>query len=165
MLGSLMMLASGRIASWPSSASSSLIFCAGVNLSGKLAMIRPVSEMSFSFIFTPAVPTKASTIGRRENVASAGASSTFVQMISRSDMLAPRRAAFVSAELSIDDYALSCRSGVRRRASPEVVLFQIDVEVGQDQLVLDEAPHDAGHLVAVEFDDGLRHLDFCHRGH
>jgi hypothetical protein len=55
--------------------------------------------MSFSFIFTPAAPTKAWTIGRRENVASAGASSTFVQTISRSDMLAPPRAAFVSDEL------------------------------------------------------------------
>ena len=50
MLGSLMMLASGRIASWPSSVSSSLIRCAGVSFSGKLARMRPVSEMSFSFI-------------------------------------------------------------------------------------------------------------------
>ena len=100
MLGSLMMLASGRIASWPSSASSSLIRCAGVSFSGKLARMRPVSEMSFSFIVTPAVPTKASTIGSRENVASAGASSTFVQTISRSDMLAPLRAGLVSAELN-----------------------------------------------------------------
>ena len=99
MLGSLMMLASGRVASWPSSASSSLIFCAGVSLSGKLAMMRPASEMSYSFIFTLAVPTKDLTIGRSENVASAGASSTFVQTISRSDMLAPLRAAFVSAKL------------------------------------------------------------------
>jgi hypothetical protein len=38
--------------------------------------------MSFSFIFTPAVATNASTIGSRENVASPGASSTFVQTIS-----------------------------------------------------------------------------------
>ena len=37
--------------------------------------------------FTPAAPTKVSTIGRRENVASAGASSTFVQTILRSDIL------------------------------------------------------------------------------
>ncbi len=87
MLGSLMMLASGRSVSLPSSVSSSLIRCAGVSFSGKLARMRPVSEMSFSFIVTPAVPTKASTIGSRENVASAGASSTFVQTISRSDML------------------------------------------------------------------------------
>ena len=87
MLGSLMMFASGFSASWPSSASSSPIRCAGVSFSGKLAMMRPVSEMSFSFIVTPAVPTNASTIGSRENVASAGASSTFVQMISRSDIL------------------------------------------------------------------------------
>ena len=50
-----------------------------------------MSEMSFSFIVTPAVPTKDWTIGSSENVASAGASSVFVQTISRSDMLAPLR--------------------------------------------------------------------------
>jgi hypothetical protein len=33
--------------------------------------------------------------------------------------------------------------------------IQVDVEIGQDQLVLDELPDDAGHLVAVEFDDGI----------
>src|SRR5580658_1422796 len=112
MLGSLMMLASGRIASWPSSASSSLIRCAGVSFSGKLARMRPVSDMSFSFIFTPAVPTNASTIGSRENVASAGASSVFVQTISRSDMLAPVRGP-VSAEF---DYPPSRRALSHRRA-------------------------------------------------
>src|SRR4051812_14008995 len=98
MLGSLMMLASGFIASLPSSASSSLILCSGFSFSGKFAMMRPVSEMSFSFIFTPAVATKASTIGSRENVASPGASSTFVQTISRSDIPVPPGAALLSAE-------------------------------------------------------------------
>ena len=83
MLGSFMMLASGFNVRLPSSVSSSLIRCAGVSFSGKVAMIRPASEMSFSFTDTPAVPTKASTIGSREKVASAGASSTFVHMISR----------------------------------------------------------------------------------
>jgi hypothetical protein len=39
----------------------------------------------------------------------------------------------------------------------QVVVFQVDVEVGQDQLVLDELPDDAGHLVAVEFDDEYVH--------
>ena len=91
------MLASGFIASLPSSASSSLIFCSGFSFSGKLAMMRPVSEMSFSFIFTPAVATKASTIGSSENVASPGASSTFVQTISRFGMLAPLVAVLVWA--------------------------------------------------------------------
>jgi hypothetical protein len=31
-----------------------------------------------------------------------------------------------------------------------------------DQLVLDQLPDDAGHLVAVEFDDGAFDLDFLH---
>jgi hypothetical protein len=44
----------------------------------------------------------------------------------------------------------------------EVVVEQVDVEVGQDQLVLDELPDDAGHLVAVEFDDRVCHLDLGH---
>ena len=49
----------------------------------------------------------------------------------------------------------------------QVVVVQVDVEVGQDQLVLDEAPHDASHLVAVELDDGVGDLDPCcpHLGH
>ncbi len=66
MLGSFMMLASGRNVSSPSSVSSSLIRCAGVSFSGKLARMRPASEMSFSVTDTPAAPTKASTIGSRE---------------------------------------------------------------------------------------------------
>ena len=35
----------------------------------------------------------------------------------------------------------------------EVVILELDVEIGQDQLLLDEVPDDAGHLVAVELDD------------
>jgi hypothetical protein len=46
---------------------------------------------------------------------------------------------------------------------PEVVVEQLDVEVGQDQLVLDHLPDDPGHLVAVELDDRVRHLDLRHR--
>ena len=44
----------------------------------------------------------------------------------------------------------------------EVVIEQIDVEIGMDQLVLDELPDDAGHLVAVHFDDRICHLDLRH---
>ena len=44
----------------------------------------------------------------------------------------------------------------------EIEIFQIDVEIGQDQLVLDELPDDARHLVAVELDDGGLHLDLRH---
>ena len=44
----------------------------------------------------------------------------------------------------------------------EVVIEQVDVEIGMDQLVLDELPDDAGHLVAVHFDDGILHLDLRH---
>ena len=44
----------------------------------------------------------------------------------------------------------------------EVVVLQVDIEVGQDQLVLDELPDDPGHLVAVELDDGALDLDLAH---
>ena len=112
MLGSFMMLASGFVASSPSSVSSSLIRCAGVSFSGKLAMMRPASEMSFSFTDTPAAPTKASTIGSREKVASAGASSTFVHMISRFGMLAPLVAVLVWADRKLNiDGGPACACG------------------------------------------------------
>jgi hypothetical protein len=47
----------------------------------------------------------------------------------------------------------------------EVVIFQVQIEVGVDQLVLDLAPDDPGHLVAVELDDRVRNLDLIHLQH
>src|SRR5882762_560248 len=88
MLGSFMMLASGLNVSSLSSVSSSLIRCAGVSFSGKLARMRPASEMSFSFTDTHAAPTKAST--------------TFVHMISRFGMLAPLVAVLGWADRKLD---------------------------------------------------------------
>ena len=44
----------------------------------------------------------------------------------------------------------------------EVEILQIDVEIGMDQLVADEMPDDARHLVAVEFDDRILDLDLWH---
>ena len=52
--------------------------------------------------------------------------------------------------------------GVVAALDAQVVVLQVDVQVRQDQLVLDELPDDAGHLVAVEFDDRARHLDLRH---
>ena len=46
----------------------------------------------------------------------------------------------------------------------EVKIHQLDIEERGDQLVLDVLPDDPGHLVAIEFDDGVGHLDFCHDG-
>ena len=46
----------------------------------------------------------------------------------------------------------------------EVKIHELDIEEGVDQLVLDVLPDDPGHLVAIEFDDGVGHLDFCHDG-
>ena len=44
----------------------------------------------------------------------------------------------------------------------EVVVLQLHIEVLQDQLILDELPDDAGHLVAIELDDGVVDLDLRH---
>ena len=44
----------------------------------------------------------------------------------------------------------------------EVEVLELDVEVGKDQLVLDELPDDPRHLVAVELDDRVLHLDLRH---
>ncbi|EBA07220.1 NADP-dependent isocitrate dehydrogenase protein [Sagittula stellata E-37] len=46
---------------------------------------------------------------------------------------------------------------------PEIVVKQVQVEVRQDQLFLDESPHDAGHLVAVHLHDRIVDLDTGHR--
>ena len=77
-LGSLMMLASGVVASAPSSARSSLIRCSSVRCSGNRARMRPASEMSRVSTSTPAEEAKACTTGRKEYVASIGASSVSV---------------------------------------------------------------------------------------
>ncbi len=44
----------------------------------------------------------------------------------------------------------------------EVIIFQIDIQVRKDQLVLDKTPDNAGHLVPVQLDDRGLDLDFCH---
>src|SRR6185437_1410660 len=45
---------------------------------------------------------------------------------------------------------------------PKVEILQVHVEIGEDQLVLDETPDDARHLVPVQLDDGVLHLDLGH---
>ena len=45
----------------------------------------------------------------------------------------------------------------------EVEIFEVDVKIGVHQAVLDQSPDDPGHLVAVEFDDWVVHLDLGHR--
>jgi hypothetical protein len=40
----------------------------------------------------------------------------------------------------------------------EVVILQVDVEIGEDQALLDERPDDPGHLVAIHLDDGFATL-------
>ncbi len=44
----------------------------------------------------------------------------------------------------------------------EIVIEQLDVEIGQDQPLADPLPDDSGHLVPVQLDDGVLHLDLRH---
>ena len=44
----------------------------------------------------------------------------------------------------------------------EVVVLEVHVDVGVDQLVLDQLPDDARHLIAVHLDDGAGNLDLLH---
>ena len=78
MFGSLMMLASGVVASAPSSARSSGVRCASSSTSPNCDRIRAASEMSRVSTAMPAGRTKACTIGSSEAVARNGASSVRV---------------------------------------------------------------------------------------
>ena len=44
----------------------------------------------------------------------------------------------------------------------EIVIEQVDIQIGQDQLFFDEVPDDAGHFITVELDDGVFYLDLRH---
>ena len=77
-LGSFIMLASGVLASSPSSVRASPIFWSSLRLSGKLAKILPAREISLSSSSILATEVKALTMGSRDSVARAGASSVFV---------------------------------------------------------------------------------------
>lgn len=41
----------------------------------------------------------------------------------------------------------------------EIVVLEVDVQVGEDELLLDVLPDHTGHLIAVELDDGVLDLD------
>ncbi len=53
--------------------------------------------------------------------------------------------------------------GFVARFDAEIEVFQIDIEIGVNEPVLDHLPDDAGHLIAIELDDGIFDLDLCHR--
>ncbi len=42
----------------------------------------------------------------------------------------------------------------------QVEIVDVQVQMREDQLVLDQLPDDSGHLITVEFGNGLSHLDF-----
>ena len=44
----------------------------------------------------------------------------------------------------------------------QVVIFQVDIEIGEDQLVLDQLPDDPGHFIAVDVDHGVGDFDLGH---
>jgi len=45
----------------------------------------------------------------------------------------------------------------------EIVVVDVHVQIGKEQLVFHHPPHDAGHFVSVHFDESCLHFDFlCH---
>src|SRR5262249_28041981 len=44
----------------------------------------------------------------------------------------------------------------------EVVVLQVDVEIGEDETLADHLPDDARHFIAVELDDRTGDLDLLH---
>src|SRR6202042_834930 len=56
----------------------------------------------------------------------------------------------------VDRDLVVCRVAILDR---EIVVLEIDVQIGMDKLVANQLPDDARHLVAVEFDDRIRDLD------
>src|SRR5262245_59804585 len=104
MFGSLMMLASGRLASSPSSVSQSGTRWAAVRPSGKLARMRPAREMSAVSMAIPVPPVNFRMIGSRECVASAGASSISVQTILPGAVAMLQRGLLVAVGVAFDGH-------------------------------------------------------------
>ena len=44
----------------------------------------------------------------------------------------------------------------------KIEIKEVEVEIRMDQLAFDQRPDDAGHFIAVEFDDRIFDLDFAH---
>ena len=44
----------------------------------------------------------------------------------------------------------------------EIVVLEIDVQEGQNQVVLDVLPDDASHLIAIKLNNLANYLDFAH---
>ena len=46
----------------------------------------------------------------------------------------------------------------------QIIIFQINVEIGQDQLLANPLPDDSGHFVPIYLNNGCFHLDLVHLG-
>ena len=44
----------------------------------------------------------------------------------------------------------------------QVIILRVQLHEGQNQLLLDHGPEDAGHFIAVDLDDGVLHFDLFH---
>src|SRR3546814_10581050 len=44
----------------------------------------------------------------------------------------------------------------------QVVIFEVDVEIGEDEALANPLPDDPRHFVAVDLHDGVLHLDLSH---
>ena len=44
----------------------------------------------------------------------------------------------------------------------QIVVLKIDIKIRKDKFLANHLPDDAGHFIAIHFDDGVLYLDFCH---
>ena len=59
----------------------------------------------------------------------------------------------------IDGHLIICGITI---LNAQVVVLKIYIEIGQDQLLLNELPNNAGHLIAIELDNGSSYLYLRH---
>ena len=61
----------------------------------------------------------------------------------------------------VDGYLIVGRIAVFDR---EIIIVQINIKIRMNQLFLDQIPDDAGHLIAVEFNDRIGNFYLGHYG-
>ncbi|OPZ68802.1 MAG: hypothetical protein BWY82_02439 [Verrucomicrobia bacterium ADurb.Bin474] len=45
---------------------------------------------------------------------------------------------------------------------PQIEIADVQIKVRQNELILDETPNDASHLIPIQFDNRVCDFDFCH---
>src|SRR5580700_9438375 len=92
---------------------------------------------------------------------------TLRQMIGSRKIVPPRMLRIVPLgdgyiALRLNSLTLASSAVIVALLDAQIVIEERYVEIGMDQLVLDELPDDSRHLVAIELDHGVLHFDLGH---